>query len=309
MSGHTAAKYSKCGRCGQRVVVCQAGSHGCMHPEVDASGWRICYVPCYCGNDYYPDTAKAATPLQPWEYKSDHPAYRPVEDCFDVEDGSIELSHVMNEEDGPYDHYQEPGESSSSAAAAAPAEQWWGLEEESEAVPDQVGDLADQLDSVALDDDEQGEIQPLAEPDQEFTYVDTYLKKGKHVCFTHNELEYKTSRGDWVWTECENESSGEIYSFFQNRIQPSILTRELPSTQRDSDYIETAEWKGKGADKGKGEDKGKGKGNEEGKGKGKGKENEEGKREREGKGKGKGKENEKQRDEEKDRNKDKRKRS
>jgi predicted RNA-binding Zn-ribbon protein involved in translation (DUF1610 family) len=296
MSGHTAAKHSKCGKCGKRVVVCQTGSHGLVHMEgVDATGWRICYVPCYCGEDYYPDTARAAIQLQPWEYKSDHTAYRPVEDFLDGEDDSVEISGVIDEEEGAYDYYQEPGESSSSAAAAAPAEDALGLEEEPEAVPDHIGDLADQLGMVAVDDDEQGGspfAQPPAVPDEEFKYVDTYLRKGKHVYFMYDELEYKTNRKDWEWMEYEDQRSGEISNVFQNRFQRSFLTWELPSTQRDDDYIEAAENR-----KGKAEDKGKGKEKEEGKGKGKGKEKEE------GKGKGKGKEKEE------GKGKDKRKRS
>lgn len=288
LSGHTAAKYSRCRKCGQRIVVCQAGSHGLVHMDmVDATGWRICYVPCYCGKDYYPDTARAAIQLQPWEYKSDHPAYRPVEDFYDAEDDSVELSGAMDEGEGAYDRYQEPGESSSSgAAAAALAEEALGLEEEPEAVQDQIGDLADQLGIFAIDDDAQEEspfLQPPDVPDQEFTYVDTYLRKGKHVYFTHDELEYKTNRKDWVWMEYEDESSGEIYFIFQNQIQPSFVTRELPNTQRDDDYIETIEkrkGKGKGKEKEEGKGKRKGKETEDGKGKVKEKDNDKDKRKR-----------------------------
>lgn len=36
-------------------------------------------MPCYCGVKYYPDKALAARPLEPHEYVSGHPGYRPLQ--------------------------------------------------------------------------------------------------------------------------------------------------------------------------------------------------------------------------------------
>lgn len=69
MDGHTKASRSKCKKCKKRIFVCQAGQHD------EGGGWRICYIPCECGQRYYPSTAAAARPLEPTEYASTHPEY------------------------------------------------------------------------------------------------------------------------------------------------------------------------------------------------------------------------------------------
>ncbi len=42
--------------------------------------WRLedLLHPCYCGEQYYPDKARAAVPLASHEYKPGHPGYRPL---------------------------------------------------------------------------------------------------------------------------------------------------------------------------------------------------------------------------------------
>ncbi|KAL2176554.1 uncharacterized protein P884DRAFT_278264 [Thermothelomyces heterothallicus CBS 202.75] len=60
MNGHTAAREAKC-------------------KKMQKKGWRICHKPCYCGVEYYPDKARSARPLEPHEYKPDHPGFRPLE--------------------------------------------------------------------------------------------------------------------------------------------------------------------------------------------------------------------------------------
>lgn len=74
MDGHTKASHSKCKRCKKRIYVCQAGQHD------EGGGWRICYVPCGCGQKNYPSTARAARPLEPTEYASTHPQYESPND-------------------------------------------------------------------------------------------------------------------------------------------------------------------------------------------------------------------------------------
>lgn len=58
-------------------------------------GWRICYRPCSCGTQYYPDHALGATELQPWEYKIDHEGYRPVEEFFG-DDGDSAMGQMAD---------------------------------------------------------------------------------------------------------------------------------------------------------------------------------------------------------------------
>lgn len=70
--GHEHEMYSRCRLCGEQFEICQVGIHG-----KDSGGWHLCFVPCYCGKDYYPDKATAATPLKPHEHVPTHPAYRP----------------------------------------------------------------------------------------------------------------------------------------------------------------------------------------------------------------------------------------
>lgn len=69
MNEHTRASDSKCKKCKKRFYVCQATIHA------NSAGWRVCWVPCGCGQKYYPSTAKAARPLNSSEYASTHPQY------------------------------------------------------------------------------------------------------------------------------------------------------------------------------------------------------------------------------------------
>ncbi|KAK5627330.1 hypothetical protein RRF57_003045 [Xylaria bambusicola] len=66
--------------------ICQAQVHGGV-----VGGWRICFQPCACGKEYFPDKAKAAQPLLPHEYLSDHPAYRTEEDVDYFDDDGDHL--------------------------------------------------------------------------------------------------------------------------------------------------------------------------------------------------------------------------
>ena len=78
IDGHAAQRDSKCRKCKQAFVICQVGYHGegGHAPE----GWRICFLPCHCGVEYYPDKVRAARPLESHEYKPDHPGFRPLGD-------------------------------------------------------------------------------------------------------------------------------------------------------------------------------------------------------------------------------------
>lgn len=77
LNEHSSTKGSKCKKCKKVFDICQAGYHG--QEGFSPLGWRICKVPCSCGERYYPDKAKAAHPLQPHEYDTEHPAYCPLE--------------------------------------------------------------------------------------------------------------------------------------------------------------------------------------------------------------------------------------
>ncbi|KPM38407.1 hypothetical protein AK830_g8148 [Neonectria ditissima] len=69
MNEHTKASLSKCKRCKKHIYVCQVGIHA------TGGGWKICHVPCGCGQKHYPSTAKPARPLEPADYASTHPEY------------------------------------------------------------------------------------------------------------------------------------------------------------------------------------------------------------------------------------------
>ena len=117
MNGHTKASWSKCKKCKKRFFICQAGSHG---PK-GARGWKICSKPCSCGRKYYPDTAKAATDLEPAQYGSAHPAqtgakgynpiYYPSEANYTGEDAYVDETYG---EDG----YLPEGEASTTGQEA-----------------------------------------------------------------------------------------------------------------------------------------------------------------------------------------------
>ncbi|KAL6406412.1 hypothetical protein AUP68_09206 [Ilyonectria robusta] len=77
MNEHAKSSESKCKKCKKVFDICQVPYHG-LGSE-NSGGWRICYVPCACGNRYYSDKARAARPLEPHEYIPGHPGYRPIE--------------------------------------------------------------------------------------------------------------------------------------------------------------------------------------------------------------------------------------
>ena len=69
LDGHAHSRDSKCKKCKKTFEICQVATH---------RGWRICFIPCKCGVQYYPDKARAAVPLASHEYQPDHPGYRPL---------------------------------------------------------------------------------------------------------------------------------------------------------------------------------------------------------------------------------------
>ncbi|KAH6628119.1 hypothetical protein F5144DRAFT_296976 [Chaetomium tenue] len=80
MGKHAKKRDSKCQKCKKTFDICQVGFHGSVsggQPVDTAVGWRICWVPCSCGEQYYPDKARAARPLASHEYKPEHPGFRP----------------------------------------------------------------------------------------------------------------------------------------------------------------------------------------------------------------------------------------
>ena len=38
-------------------------------------GWKLCFVPCGCGKEYYPDKARSVVPLELHEYAPGHPGH------------------------------------------------------------------------------------------------------------------------------------------------------------------------------------------------------------------------------------------
>ncbi|KAJ8070587.1 hypothetical protein OCU04_000960 [Sclerotinia nivalis] len=52
--------------------------HFAIHVEDTWGKRRLCFIPCSCGEKYYPPDAKNAVPLAPHEYVPSHPGYRPL---------------------------------------------------------------------------------------------------------------------------------------------------------------------------------------------------------------------------------------
>lgn len=78
MNEHARVVDSKCTKCNKAFVSCQSRGH---------QGWRLCFIPCSCGAEYYPDKARAAVPLASHEYRKDHAGYRalpPGEDKYNT---------------------------------------------------------------------------------------------------------------------------------------------------------------------------------------------------------------------------------
>jgi hypothetical protein len=84
LKGDSKCKNSKCKKF---FEICQAPIHGS-----DGRGWRLCYIPCSCGEKYYPDKARAAVPLAPHEYQADHPGYRPLPPDEEYEDTTEDIT-------------------------------------------------------------------------------------------------------------------------------------------------------------------------------------------------------------------------
>ncbi|KAK0103666.1 hypothetical protein ONS95_005677 [Cadophora gregata] len=82
MNEHARKRDSKCTKCGKFFEICQTSLHG----DGSSRAWRLCFIPCYCGREFYPDRAQAAIPLADHEYKPDHPAYRALDDEYEDED-------------------------------------------------------------------------------------------------------------------------------------------------------------------------------------------------------------------------------
>ncbi|CZR64873.1 uncharacterized protein PAC_14773 [Phialocephala subalpina] len=73
MDGHAKLRDTKCKKCKKSFEVCQAGIHG-----NDGIGWRICFVPCSCGEKYFPLSLTKRHELAGHEYLPTHPGYRPL---------------------------------------------------------------------------------------------------------------------------------------------------------------------------------------------------------------------------------------
>ncbi|KAF8847675.1 hypothetical protein BDZ45DRAFT_811391 [Acephala macrosclerotiorum] len=74
LDGHAAIKHSKCLKCKKQFEICQVS----IHAEDTRGKRRLCFIPCSCGEKYYPPDAKNAIPLAPHEYMPGHPGYRPL---------------------------------------------------------------------------------------------------------------------------------------------------------------------------------------------------------------------------------------
>jgi hypothetical protein len=94
MNEHTRERESKCRQCKKEFIICQTNSHG---PRGDRHGWRICYIPCFCGPKYYPDKAKSAHPLADDEYATSHPGYRATEAVDTTEETTEQDLSAQNE--------------------------------------------------------------------------------------------------------------------------------------------------------------------------------------------------------------------
>ncbi|KAK6841032.1 hypothetical protein PG989_005626 [Apiospora arundinis] len=82
---HASLKDSKCKKCGKFWQICQS---------LIFAQWRICFQPCHCDKQQWPDKAKAAIPLQPDEYAASHGA-EGKQDEYDDDDDELS-SQVAN---------------------------------------------------------------------------------------------------------------------------------------------------------------------------------------------------------------------
>lgn len=66
--------------------VLRLGARRPASPSTTALGWRICWLPCSCGEEYYPDKARATRPLASHEYRPGHAGFRPRSPKTDAAD-------------------------------------------------------------------------------------------------------------------------------------------------------------------------------------------------------------------------------
>lgn len=85
LNTHARKSESKCKKCKKHFEICQQ-----IH--LGGSGYRLCYIPCRCGEGNYPNKAKAAKPLEPYEYLPDHPSYQPREYSDEEEESKLDMS-------------------------------------------------------------------------------------------------------------------------------------------------------------------------------------------------------------------------
>ena len=90
MEGHAKLRDTKCKKCKKSFEVCQAGIHG-----NDGAGWRICFVPCSCGEKYFPLSLTKKHELAGHEYRENHPGYRPL--APEIDETTDEPSSVFGE--------------------------------------------------------------------------------------------------------------------------------------------------------------------------------------------------------------------
>lgn len=90
MEGHAKLRDTKCKKCKKSFEVCQAGIHG-----NDGAGWRICFVPCSCGEKYFPLSLTKKHELAGHEYQENHPGYRPL--TPEIDETTDEPSSVSRE--------------------------------------------------------------------------------------------------------------------------------------------------------------------------------------------------------------------
>jgi hypothetical protein len=95
LDGHARTSESKCKKCHKLFDICQVATH---------RGWRICFIPCNCGEKYYPDKARAAVPLASHEYQPNHPGYRALTPENEEYDTTTDQASSSTAKEGYADH-------------------------------------------------------------------------------------------------------------------------------------------------------------------------------------------------------------
>ncbi|KAH8674376.1 hypothetical protein BGZ60DRAFT_403762 [Tricladium varicosporioides] len=98
MEGHAKLSHTKCRSCKKSFEVCQFGAHGYGSNQ---GGYRICYVPCSCGEKYYPLGLKRAHELALHEYQKDHEIYRALTPDETIDEVTADLSSMAIKDPGP----------------------------------------------------------------------------------------------------------------------------------------------------------------------------------------------------------------